>query len=135
MLQITNPELFAQVVEEAKRRTLGDTRWCSAIDRAVEEMTADPTFFHWMGTHLLIQSPTSSEVYEASDTSCACEAFTFRKPCKHRAAYRLWRNYLRAVEAADWERRRAASRVNTEESAVLVGSRPKNAERVRGFQI
>ena len=134
MLEVKNQALFAQVVEEAKRRTLGDTRWLAAIDRAVEEMSSDPTFFHWMGTHLLIQSPTSSEVYEASD-SCACEAFTFRKPCKHRAAYRLWRNYLRAVEAAEWERRRASSRVATEESAVLIPPAAKRVERVRGFQI
>lgn len=130
MLSISNETLFTTVVERAKLKAGGEDRWCSAIDRAASEITADATFFHWTGTHMLIQSPTSSEVYEADGHSCGCEAFTFRKPCKHRAAYRLWKLYLEALASS--------SRVNTEtttEAAVLVASRPKRVERVRGFQI
>jgi hypothetical protein len=127
MLQIDNPELFAEVVEAAKCKTLGDARWLKAIDKAVEEITADPTFFHWTGHSMLIQSPTSSEVYEANG-ECSCEAFNFHKPCKHRAAARLWKRYLEAQA-------RPARAARTEETAVLVAPSARKVERVRGFQI
>lgn len=126
MLEITNQTLFAEVVEAAKRRTLGDERWCVAIDRAVEEITADPTFFHWTGHSMLIQSPTSSEVYEANG-ACQCKAAEFKKACWHRSAARLWQRYLEALA-------RPARAARTEETAVLVASKSRG-ERVRGFQI
>lgn len=125
MLEITNDKLFAEVVEAAKHKTLGEERWVVAIDRAAEEIRTNP-MMHWQAASqsMLIQSPTSAEVYEANG-HCGCKAAEFKKACWHRAAARLWKRYLEAMQP------RA---VRTEETAVLVASKSRG-ERVRGFQI
>lgn len=97
MLQITNPEIFAAVVESAKRATMGDARWCKAIDEAARQIETNP-YLSWEGTHLLILSD-SNEIYTANG-ACQCRAFEFHKACWHRSAYKLWKNYLAALEAA-----------------------------------
>lgn len=123
MLEITHNNLFAEVVEAAKHRTLGDERWIHAIDRAAREI-ADNPMLHWQGTSLLIQSSTSSEVYEANG-SCQCPAFGFHNACWHRAAFKLWKRYLEAL----------ARPARSEDAAVLVSPAARKVERVRGFQI
>jgi hypothetical protein len=122
MLNITNSELFAEVVEAAKHRTLGDERWCAAIDRAAREIAENP-MLHWQGTSLLIQSSTSAEVYEANG-SCQCPAYGFHKACWHRAAFKLWKRYLEALD-----------RPAREDVAAVLVAPIRKVERVRGFQI
>jgi hypothetical protein len=127
MLEITNQKLFAEVVEAAKRKVGGEARWVAAIDRAVEEIAADPTFFHWTGHSMLIQSAASAEVYEANG-NCQCPAYGFHKPCWHRSAYKLWKRYLEALASP-------ARAARTEETAVLVAPAVRKVERAGAFQI
>jgi hypothetical protein len=131
MLVISNPQLFAETVEAAKRATGGDARWCAAIDRAVEEITEHPERFAWMDDHMLIHSPTSDEVYEAGGKrGCACVAFDFHKPCKHRCAYRIWKLYLESVGCAS---ERAKLPASGKEALLQNVTRP--AERVGHHRI
>lgn len=123
MLEITNEKLFAEVIEAAKRKTLGDARWLKAIDRAADEIRENP-MMHWTGHSMLIQSPESAEVYEASSHGCGCKAFEFKRACWHRSAARLWQRFLEAL----------ARPARTEATAVLV-ARASKGERVNGFQI
>lgn len=107
MLEITSPDIFNEVVERAKRATAGDAAWIAAIERAVSEMVERPSQFHWMGTYMLIQSPTSDEIY-TSNGQCQCAAFEHHRPCKHRCAARLWQRYLEAIMPCELSERKAA---------------------------
>lgn len=132
MLNIDDNKLFAEVVETAKVRTGGDARWVAAIDRAAREIASNP-MMHWQpaSQSMLIQSPDSSEVYEANG-HCQCKAAEFGKACWHRASARLWMRYL---EALSIRLARSTFSVRTEETAVLVAPAARKVERVRGFQI
>ncbi|HKS27105.1 MAG TPA: hypothetical protein VJS44_04770 [Pyrinomonadaceae bacterium] len=145
MLNIQHPEIFEQTIESAKHATLGSERWIHAIERAVEEITEHPERFHWAGTHMLIFSPTSDEVYEASDRNCFCTAYEFHRPCKHRAAARIWQLYTQAVRAHEWQQTpgkpvQPTTQVSISpnarmDNAVLASSSHRPAERVKGIRI
>jgi hypothetical protein len=100
MLNITHPEIFDQVVETAKHKTGGDSRWIRAITRAASEIQSN-VFMHWQGSSMLIQSSTSAEIYIANG-DCQCRAFELHQACWHRASARLWRRYMEAVSDAEW---------------------------------
>lgn len=85
---------LAQVVESALSSAQGSRRWQSAIRRAAGELLTNP-YMHFTGKSLLMLSE-SGEIYEANGT-CQCAAFKARHPCRHRAAYKLLKNYLTAM--------------------------------------
>jgi hypothetical protein len=135
VLEITHPEIFNSVVEEAKRRAGGDARWCAAIDRAEREIRDNP-MMHWQGASMLIQSPKSAEVYEANG-DCQCRAYDFHRACWHRAAARVWRLYLDAVAEREWKAARAsraATETKADASALLVTA-DRRTEKIGAFQI
>jgi hypothetical protein len=85
---------LAQVVESALLNVQGNRRWQNAIRRAAEELQRNP-YMHFTGKSLLMLSE-SGEIYEANG-ACQCAAFKAQMPCRHRAAYKLWKNYLTMV--------------------------------------
>jgi hypothetical protein len=87
---------LAQVVESALSNVRGQRRWQSAIRRAADELLTNP-YMHFTGKSLLMLSE-SGEIYEANGT-CQCAAFKARYPCRHRAAYKLLKNYLAACHS------------------------------------
>ncbi|HEX8072281.1 MAG TPA: hypothetical protein VF546_20215 [Pyrinomonadaceae bacterium] len=82
---------LTQVVESALFSVQGHRRWQNAIRRAAEELLTNP-YMHYTGTSLLMLSE-SGEIYEANGI-CQCAAFKAQTPCRHRAAYKLLKNYL-----------------------------------------
>lgn len=64
-------------------------RWLNAINRAVVELLSNP-YIARQDDHLLIASSSSTKIYSANGV-CQCEAFTYNRPCWHRAAARLVR--------------------------------------------
>ncbi|MET0646723.1 MAG: hypothetical protein ABW208_08875 [Pyrinomonadaceae bacterium] len=101
MLNI-NPERLQTTAHEAFNRAQGSCRWQSAITRALQ-LLRDSVYWHPTADGaLLILSPDSSEIYEASGQRCdridgerrvACKAFAQNQPCKHRAAWKLLQRY------------------------------------------
>jgi hypothetical protein len=86
-----NERIFDQVVETAKQKTGGDSRWVNAITRAAEEIRTNP-YLHESDDALLVLSSTSLNIYTANGT-CQCEAFSHGRACWHRAAHRLFQLY------------------------------------------
>jgi hypothetical protein len=82
---------LAEVVESALSNVRGNRRWQNAIRRAATELLTNP-YMHYTGNSLLMLSE-SGEIYEANGT-CQCVAFKSHTPCRHRAAYKLLKNYL-----------------------------------------
>jgi hypothetical protein len=82
-----NQDVLDLVVEEAKQKTGGDSRWVNAITRAAEEIRTNP-YLHLADGALLVLSSTSSNIYTANGT-CQCKAFGLGQACWHRAAHRL----------------------------------------------
>lgn len=82
---------LTQVVELAMSSVQGNRRWGNAIRRAADELQTNP-YMHFTGKALLMLSE-SGEIYEANGT-CQCAAFKAQTPCRHRAAYKLLKNYL-----------------------------------------
>src|SRR5262245_16684624 len=75
-----------RVVETAKQKANGNSRWINAIDKAVEGLTGT-----WIVTELadcLLITTESGETYRANGV-CQCKAYEFGQACKHRAAARL----------------------------------------------
>ncbi len=87
-----NADKMNQVIQTAFDKATGNRRWQVAITRAKVELENN-VMLHWTGESLLIQSSTSSEVYNANGV-CQCEAFKRNQPCWHRATARIYENYL-----------------------------------------
>ncbi len=101
MLDI-NDELFQQIVDDAKRATLGDTRLLNALDRAVTMLDGNP-YVHVDGDELLVMSDTSLRTYAVNNDTCQCEAFGRGFSCKHQAARRLLQRYYEAKARREME--------------------------------
>jgi hypothetical protein len=87
---------LAQVVDAAIASQHENPRWQNAIRKAAAELVSNP-YMHYTGKSLLMLSE-SGEIYEANGT-CQCVAFKAQTPCRHRAAYKLLKNYLTATVA------------------------------------
>jgi hypothetical protein len=97
-----NAEKLQRVAQEAFDKAQGMKRWQSAITRALQ-ILRDSVYWHMTEDGaLLLLSPDSSEIYEASGRKCEridgerrvpCKAFVQAQPCKHRAAWRLLQRY------------------------------------------
>lgn len=87
---------LSQVVESALSNVQRNRRWQNAIHRAAEELLTNP-YMHYTGKSLLMLSD-SGEIYEANG-ACQCAAFRSQIPCRHRAAYKLLKNYLTMIAA------------------------------------
>jgi hypothetical protein len=67
-------------------------RWQSAIAKAKQQLETNP-YLHFDGESLLILSD-SNEIYRANGT-CQCVSLTrYGRPCWHRAAYKIVKNYM-----------------------------------------
>lgn len=93
-----NCTVLSHVTDQAMTAAADHPRWLNAINRAVVEVLSNP----WVerdAEHggLLIGSP-SGKCYAANGV-CQCEAFSFNKPCWHRAAARLVRLHDEHVAA------------------------------------
>ncbi|MDT7779682.1 MAG: hypothetical protein QOC99_2194 [Acidobacteriota bacterium] len=87
---------LSQVVESALLNVQGNRRWQNAIRRGAVELLTNP-YMHYTGKSLLMLTD-SGEIYEANGT-CQCVAFKSQTPCRHRAAYKLLKNYLTGTAA------------------------------------
>lgn len=99
MIEIKYMNIFREVISDAIAKTqaasdIGEDqklRWIRAINRAAQLLTEHGEFITPMEDHLLIWSD-SNEIYEANG-ACQCKAFEAGKPCKHRAAAKLYKRY------------------------------------------
>ena len=93
---MVNETLFRQVVERALERAQGNNRWANAIKRGAELIQTNRCLEIEDGGTLLILSESGRNY--AVNGVCRteqglCPAFANNKPCKHRAAFRLWQFY------------------------------------------
>ena len=88
-----NETKLAAVVESALASVSGDRRWTNAIMRAEQLLTSGNPYVHYTGDALVMLSE-SGEIYTANGV-CQCKAYAGGQPCKHRAAYKLMKHYLR----------------------------------------
>ncbi len=89
-----NETKLAEVVEAAKAKVAGNKRWTNAVTNAATLLASGNPYIHFTGHSLLVLSD-SNEIYEANGV-CQCKAFEQGQPCRHRAAYKLVKNYLDA---------------------------------------
>ena len=93
---MVNETLFRQVVERALERVQGNKQWTNAIKRGAELIQTNRCLEIEEGGTLLILSESGHNyaVNEICRTEQGlCPAYKNRKPCKHRAAFRLWQLY------------------------------------------
>lgn len=91
------------VVETAKR-TVGTSRnqqkerWLKAIERAIEELQANP-WISFEDGKLILVSATSQQIYEvaANGEHTGCKAREMGQPCRHLALRRLLDLYVQAL--------------------------------------
>lgn len=88
-----NEMKLAAVVESALASVSGNKRWTNAIMRAEQLLTSGNPYIHFTGDALVMLSE-SGEIYTANGI-CQCKAYVGGQPCKHRAAYKLMKHYLR----------------------------------------
>ena len=93
--------MLALVAESALFSVQGSRRWQNAIRRAADELLTNP-YMHYTGKSLLMLSE-SGEIYDANGT-CQCASFKAGMPCRHRAAYKLLKNYLTPTAIQGWLR-------------------------------
>lgn len=102
MLEITNKAKFDETVSQAIENVAFTVenestarRWINAINKAAEMIEAQAEFmtFDSVEDNLLIWNQESNEIYTANGI-CQCKAFRQGFPCKHRAAYKLVKNYI-----------------------------------------
>jgi hypothetical protein len=91
-----NETLFRQVVDAALESAQGNQRWMNAIKRGAELIETNRYLEIEDGGTLLILSESGHNY--AVNGVCRteqglCHAFKNHKPCKHRAAFRLWQLY------------------------------------------
>jgi len=84
-----NATTLAAVVEKATHDAAAHQRWVNAIQRAADELDSNPWIERGELHGLVIGSP-SGRLYSANGV-CGCEAYTFGRPCWHRAAARIVR--------------------------------------------
>lgn len=96
MLTLDTTKLNA-IVTRAKADAAQHPRWITAIDRAAELLVNNP-YVEALDDHTLLIGSESGKVYTSNGT-CSCEAFAHGKPCRHRAAARLYTRYLEAQVA------------------------------------
>ena len=89
-----NETKLAEVVAAAKAAVAGNKRWTNAVTNAAALLQSGNPYIHFTGHSLLVLSD-SNEIYEANGV-CQCKAFEQGQPCRHRAAYKLVKNYLDA---------------------------------------
>ena len=94
MIEINETKLNT-VVETALAKVKGNTRWTNAIVRAEKLLTSGNPYLHFDGERLLVLSD-SGQIYQSNGV-CQCESFKAGNACKHRAAFKLLRNYYEAV--------------------------------------
>jgi hypothetical protein len=85
-----NQTILNQVSNEAKAKAASNSRWLSAINRAVEGLQGG-----WIVTELadcLMVTTESGESYHANGV-CQCKAASFGQICRHRIAARLVNRY------------------------------------------
>ncbi len=101
MIEITNKAKFDETVSAAIEQIAYTVetdwlaqRWINAINKAAEMIEAQGEFmaFDEAENHLLIWNQESNQIYTANGV-CQCRAFEQGYPCKHRAAYKLVKNY------------------------------------------
>jgi hypothetical protein len=93
---MVNESLFRQVVDKALEAVQGNERWTNAIKRGAELIETNRCLEIEDGGTLLILSESGHNY--AVNGVCRtkqglCPAFANHKPCKHRAAFRLWQLY------------------------------------------
>ena len=94
MLNI-NHDILNSVVTTALAAVQGDKRWMNAIKNAHALLVENP-YIEALDDHTLLIG-SENGVYEANGV-CSCMAYMKNKPCKHRAAARLWKRYNEAIE-------------------------------------
>lgn len=94
MIQIDETKLNT-VVETALETVTGNKRWTNAILRGHKLLTSDNPYLHFDGTRLLVLSD-SGAIYEANGV-CQCAAYKEGFACRHRAAYKILKNYTETV--------------------------------------
>lgn len=138
MIEITDIGKFGKVIAKAladidinKNLTSGDKiRWVNAIAKASTRIETQGVFMDWQedDKSLLIWSQGSNEIYTANG-KCQCLAFKANQPCWHRAATKLYKNYL-ALETID------VAPTNEEmDNAPLIRQRLKSEEKIGGMKI
>ena len=97
---------FEAVVVEAKNtltltmqsstaaQRINHQRWMNAINKASDEIQANPFIEYLENGTLIVLSSTSNVLYEIGAGACACPAGQFGHPCKHKAMKRLVERYL-----------------------------------------
>ena len=88
-----NENKLAAVVDTALAAVKDNKRWTNAIVRAEELLTSGNPYIHFTGESLLMLSE-SGKMYEANGV-CQCKAYRGGQPCRHRAAYKLMKRYVR----------------------------------------
>lgn len=108
------PEIFSQVLDQARQSAANDARWLNAINKAASHLTTNP-WLYIDGTTLIIGSP-SGQVYAASvheAEQCQCLAYQFGgKPCWHRALASLYTRYVQALEERRAQYEKALFEIN-----------------------
>ena len=93
---MVNESLFRQIVDKALESAQGNERWTNAIKRGAELIQTNRCLEIENNGTLLILSESGHNY--AVNGVCRteqglCPAFANHKPCKHRAAFRLWQLY------------------------------------------
>ena len=96
LVEIDRAALAAALeVARAKVRATSQWAWGNALEKAAEELRAEPQVEVEVDPELALIYPPRERVgvtYRATATECQCEAFTDpagRRPCRHRAKARL----------------------------------------------
>ena len=85
----------ALVQARATIRSTNQWAWGNALEKAAEELRAEPEVEVEVDPELALIYPPRERIgvtYRATATTCQCEAFTDpagRRPCRHRAKVRL----------------------------------------------
>ena len=141
MLQITNQNLFNQIVTEALAKVQNNSRWTRAINKAVEMLDSDQA--NWMEydadtNQLVIWSQGSNNIY-SSNGVCQCKAFELGQPCYHRALARLIRLYTEALNLPPTTPAKVLAfptkPIHEDTYAIYCKTQPKEVEKIGGIRI
>lgn len=94
MLNI-NHDILNSVVATALAAVEDNKLWVNAINNAHALLVENP-YIQALDDHTLLIGGENG-VYTANG-ACQCIAFQNKKPCRHRAASRLWKRYNEALE-------------------------------------
>ncbi len=110
-----NKEKLERVVEAAKAKAAGNSRWINAIDKAVDGLLGA-----WIVTELvegLLITTESGETYHANG-KCECKAYQLNQPCKHRAAAQLVKRMSEVATPATFDQMASAPIVKPQPAPV-----------------